>query len=84
MTDTTLTTTGSGRPLSLDAQTRELRNRAQVRAWLYVMLLMLVALVIVGGATRLTDSGLSITEWKPIHGVIPLIGEAQWQEELAK
>ena len=84
MTDTTLTTAGTSRPLSLDAQTRELRNRAQVRAWLYVMLLMLVALVIVGGATRLTDSGLSITEWKPIHGVIPPIGEAQWQEELAK
>jgi heme A synthase len=55
-----------------------------VRGWLYVMLLVLIALVVVGGATRLTDSGLSITEWKPIHGVIPPIGEAQWQEEFAK
>jgi cytochrome c oxidase assembly protein subunit 15 len=40
--------------------------------------------VLVGGATRLTDSGLSIVEWKPIHGVIPPLTEAQWQEELEK
>jgi cytochrome c oxidase assembly protein subunit 15 len=38
----------------------------------------------VGGATRLTGSGLSITEWKPIHGVIPPIGEAEWLEEFEK
>jgi len=42
---------------------------------------MIVALVIVGGATRLTESGLSITEWKPIHGVIPPLSVAEWQEE---
>ena len=42
------------------------------------------ALVLVGGATRLTDSGLSITEWKPIHGVIPPLNDAEWQEEFAK
>jgi cytochrome c oxidase assembly protein subunit 15 len=63
---------------------RLLSNRAVVRGWLYVILLMLVALVLVGGATRLTDSGLSITEWKPIHGVIPPLNEAEWQEEFAK
>ncbi|MDP3524708.1 MAG: COX15/CtaA family protein, partial [Hoeflea sp.] len=40
------------------------------------------SLILVGGATRLTDSGLSITEWKPIHGVIPPLSEAEWQEEL--
>jgi hypothetical protein len=50
---------------------RLLANRALVRGWLYLILLMLFALVLVGGATRLTDSGLSITEWKPIHGVDP-------------
>ncbi|MCX7305687.1 MAG: COX15/CtaA family protein, partial [Hyphomicrobiales bacterium] len=60
---------------------RLLANRALVRGWLYVILLMLFALVLVGGATRLTDSGLSITEWKPIHGVIPPLSETQWQEE---
>ena len=55
-----------------------------MRGWLYVVLLVLVALVLVGGATRLTDSGLSITEWKPIHGVIPPLNEAEWQEEFDK
>ena len=63
---------------------RQRANRAAVRAWLYVVLAMLVALVLVGGATRLTDSGLSITEWKPIHGVVPPLNEAEWQEEFAK
>ena len=55
-----------------------------MRGWLYVVLLVLFALVLVGGATRLTDSGLSITEWKPIHGVIPPLNDAEWQEEFAK
>src|SRR5690606_29682457 len=44
----------------------------------------LFALFVVGGATRLTGSGLSITEWNPIHGVIPPLNEAEWQEEFAK
>lgn len=63
---------------------RLVANRALVRGWLYVVLLMLFALVLVGGATRLTDSGLSITEWKPIHGVVPPLNEAEWQEEFQK
>ena len=57
------------------------RNRAAIRAWLYVVALVIFALIIVGGATRLTDSGLSITEWKPIHGVVPPLSAAEWQEE---
>jgi len=60
------------------------RNRTLVRLWLYVVLAVLVALVMVGGATRMTGSGLSITEWKPIHGVVPPLNEAEWQEEFAK
>ena len=60
------------------------RNRRLVRWWLYAVLVFLLAIFLVGGATRLTGSGLSITEWKPIHGVIPPIGEAEWQEEFAK
>lgn len=59
-------------------------NRRWVRLWLYAVVVTLFALVVVGGATRLTESGLSITEWKPIHGVIPPIGEAEWQEEFVK
>lgn len=60
------------------------KNRKQIRLWLYSILLLCLAIVLVGGATRLTGSGLSITEWKPIHGVIPPIGEDQWQEEFLK
>lgn len=63
-------------------QQRIRRNRAAQRVWLSIVLVAILALVLVGGATRLTDSGLSITEWKPIHGVIPPLSEAEWQEEL--
>ena len=59
-------------------------NRRMIRAWLGVVMLAIFALVIVGGATRLTDSGLSITQWEPIHGVIPPLSEAAWQEELER
>lgn len=59
------------------------RNRRLVRAWLLSVLFVLFALVLVGGATRLTDSGLSITQWKPIHGVVPPLTPEEWQEEFA-
>ncbi len=57
------------------------RDRKVVRLWLYSVALVVFALVLVGGATRLTESGLSITVWKPIHGVIPPLSAAEWQEE---
>ena len=60
------------------------RDRTLVRRWLYGVLAMLLALVVVGGATRLTDSGLSITEWEPIHGAIPPLNLAEWEAELEK
>jgi cytochrome c oxidase assembly protein subunit 15 len=60
------------------------RDRRLVRVWLYVVALMIVGIVVVGGATRLTHSGLSITEWKPVHGVIPPLNDGEWQEEFAK
>lgn len=62
----------------------ELRNRRLIRYWLYAVFVVLVAIVIVGGATRMTGSGLSITEWKPIHGVIPPLNHAEWVEEFEK
>lgn len=65
----------------LDQITRQSRNRRAVRIWLGLVVLALFCLVLVGGATRLTNSGLSITEWKPIHGVIPPLNAAEWQEE---
>ena len=41
-------------------------------------------MVLVGGATRLTESGLSITEWQPVMGVVPPLDETQWQAEFEK
>jgi cytochrome c oxidase assembly protein subunit 15 len=52
-----------------------------VRIWLYCVALLVLAMVVVGGATRLTESGLSITEWKPISGAIPPLSDADWQAE---
>jgi cytochrome c oxidase assembly protein subunit 15 len=66
------------------AKDRDLRNRTAVRWWLYAVLAVLFSLVIVGGATRMTESGLSITEWNPIHGAIPPLNDAEWQEEFQK
>jgi cytochrome c oxidase assembly protein subunit 15 len=60
------------------------RSRTLIRWWLYFVCALILAMVVVGGATRLTESGLSITEWKPIHGVIPPLNEAEWEEELEK
>ncbi len=55
------------------------RNRA-VATWLFATALMVFLMVVVGGVTRLTGSGLSITEWKPIMGAIPPLNDAQWAD----
>lgn len=52
-----------------------------VRIWLYVLALAVLLMVAVGGLTRLTDSGLSITSWKPISGIVPPLSDADWQAE---
>ncbi len=57
---------------------------APVRAWLFVVAALVIAMVAVGGATRLTGSGLSITEWRPVGGALPPIGDAAWQAEFEK
>ena len=59
------------------------RSRA-VAIWLFVVAAFVLAMVVVGGATRLTDSGLSITQWKPLSGALPPIGLAAWQDEFAR
>jgi cytochrome c oxidase assembly protein subunit 15 len=55
-----------------------------VRLWLYCVAAMIFLTLVVGGATRLTESGLSITEWKPVTGVLPPLSEADWQAEFDK
>ena len=57
---------------------------APVALWLFAVAMLVVAMVIVGGATRLTGSGLSITEWRPVTGAIPPLSDAAWQAEFAK
>ena len=55
-----------------------------VAIWLFVMCGLVALMVLVGGATRLTDSGLSITEWKPVTGAIPPLSQADWLTEFEK
>jgi cytochrome c oxidase assembly protein subunit 15 len=58
--------------------------RAGVRLWLIALFLLVATMIAVGGMTRLTDSGLSITEWRPVTGAIPPLSEAAWVAEFEK
>ena len=57
---------------------------APVRAWLFGVAVLVILMVSLGGATRLTGSGLAITEWKPVIGMLPPRTERDWQEEFRK
>ena len=54
-----------------------------IACWLWVVAALVVTMVVVGGITRLTESGLSITEWQPISGALPPLTQAQWQAQFA-
>lgn len=69
----------SGFPEQLDD-----RARRQIAAWLLICCVMIFAMVILGGVTRLTGSGLSMVEWDPIFGVVPPLDQAGWEEVFAK
>ena len=58
--------------------------RRGIRIWLMLLFALVVVMIAVGGLTRLTDSGLSITEWRPITGALPPMTEADWQSEFEK
>jgi len=62
----------------------DLGARRQVAAWLLACCALVFAMVVVGGVTRLTHSGLSITEWQPIVGTLPPLSEPAWEEAFAK
>ncbi len=66
------------------AESSGLTNNAALRRWLNVCALLVFAMVVVGGATRLTGSGLSITEWQPVAGAIPPLNQADWEMLFAK
>jgi cytochrome c oxidase assembly protein subunit 15 len=55
-----------------------------IRLWLYAVAALVLAMVLVGGATRLTESGLSITTWDPVMGILPPLGSGAWQDAFAK
>jgi cytochrome c oxidase assembly protein subunit 15 len=59
-------------------------SRRAVQLWLMLCMALVACMVMLGGVTRLTNSGLSIVEWRPITGTLPPLSEAQWQEELQK
>lgn len=68
---------------SIPAAQSPFRRRA-INIWLVVVAALVVATLLVGGATRLTESGLSITEWKPVTGILPPFSDTQWQAEFDK
>ncbi len=70
-------------PGKMTMDLNERRQRA-IRLWLFAVAALIFAMVLVGGATRLTESGLSIVEWKPVTGALPPLSEAAWQAEFDK
>ncbi len=71
-------------PLTVAARAPANSGSAPVAVWLFLCCALIFAMVVVGGVTRLTLSGLSITEWKPVVGVVPPLSEAQWAAEFAR
>lgn len=59
-------------------------GRRGIRVWLYTLFALVALMIAVGGLTRLTDSGLSITEWAPVTGALPPMTAADWDSEFAK
>ena len=59
-------------------------GRGAIRAWLIALFALVFVMILVGGLTRLTDSGLSITEWNLFTGALPPMNAADWQAEFAK
>ncbi|MXU66282.1 heme A synthase [Oceanomicrobium pacificus] len=58
--------------------------RRAIAVWLMALFALVVVMIAVGGLTRLTDSGLSITEWRPVTGALPPLSDAHWAEEFEK
>ena len=61
-----------------------LKRPNAIANWLLAVACLVFAMVVVGGITRLTESGLSITEWKPISGALPPLSDAAWADVFAK
>lgn len=71
-------------PAQAAAPRRPAAARRAMVVWLAILFALIVAMIVVGGMTRLTDSGLSITEWRPVTGALPPSDEAAWTAEFEK
>jgi cytochrome c oxidase assembly protein subunit 15 len=69
---------------AVSRQDEMIERHHAIRIWLYAVAALIFAMVLVGGATRLTESGLSIVEWKPVTGTLPPLSETAWQAEFDK
>src|SRR5512147_2804181 len=78
------TTAAAFAPGTVARDARDERSRRAVAAWLLACCALVFAMLVVGGVTRLTHSGLSIVEWQPIVGVIPPLSVQEWEETFAK
>jgi len=79
-----VTTTTPANPAPPPRRLDEMPARRAIARWLGVLFLLVLAMIVVGGLTRLTDSGLSITEWKPLTGAIPPLSAEMWAIEFDK
>jgi cytochrome c oxidase assembly protein subunit 15 len=65
--------------VAMESPSSQLAGRRAVALWLMLCAAMVFAMVLIGGITRLTESGLSIVEWQPLMGAVPPLSEADWQ-----
>lgn len=61
-----------------------INNKRNINIWLFICSLLVFSIIIIGGYTRLTHSGLSIVEWKPISGIIPPLNELAWEKDFSQ
>jgi heme a synthase len=80
----TVLSSADGASIAAPANVNKPSSSRAVGVWLWCVAALVFAMVLVGGATRLTESGLSIVEWKPVTGVVPPLSVADWQAEFAK
>lgn len=77
-------TTAPAAPVGGGIDARPKGARRGIRLWLVALFLLVATMIAVGGLTRLTDSGLSITEWRPVTGALPPLSAAEWDAEFEK
>jgi cytochrome c oxidase assembly protein subunit 15 len=70
--------------MSLTTQPYQRHYDRQIAAWLILCAAVIFGMILLGGVTRLTESGLSMVEWRPLMGIVPPLNEAQWMEVFNK